>query len=156
MAKTIALANIKPLEPYTNNSGRMECICLNEGCPRQGRPVKVLIKAVRRGAMACKYCARRAIDPDEAVATMRERGQVEPSALYVRVDDPWLGICLRCQRSVHPRLHDVMQGQGACLHCAPDTPLSKKQAWQRALVYRFRPSDPEGFQSTTSPGRGPV
>lgn len=54
LAKTIALANIKLLEPYTNNSSRMECICLNEACPREGRPIKALIKAVRRGAMACK------------------------------------------------------------------------------------------------------
>ncbi|MFJ6530359.1 hypothetical protein ACIQMZ_34525 [Streptomyces longwoodensis] len=154
LAKTIAAANIKPLEPYTNNSSRMECICLNEACPREGKPIKVLIKAVRRGAMACKYCARRAIHPDEAVAIMREKGRVEPATAYVRVDDPWPGTCLRCRERVQPRLHDVMQGQGACLHCAPNTPLTKQQAWERAIAYRFRPSDAEAFKNTNTPWAG--
>ncbi|MFF5985385.1 hypothetical protein ACFY78_41810 [Streptomyces olindensis] len=154
LAQTIAAANIKPLEPYTNNSTRMESICLNEACPREGKPIKVLIKAVRRGAVACKHCARRAIDPAAAVAIMREKGLVEPSTSYVRVDDPWPGTCLRCHRMVQPRLHDVMQGQGACRHCAPNTPLSKQQAWDRAVAYRFRPSDPEAFRSTNTPWAG--
>jgi len=154
LAQTIALANIKPLEPYTNNSTRLESICLNEACPREGKPIKVLIKAVRRGAMACKYCARRAIDPDAAIAIMREKGRVAPSTVYVRVDEPWPGTCLRCDRMVQPRLHDVMQGQGACLHCAPNTPLTKQQAWSRAVAYRFLPSDPAAFKNTNAPWAG--
>ncbi|MEU7045931.1 hypothetical protein AB0A77_33405 [Streptomyces varsoviensis] len=154
LAKTIAKANVKLLEPYTNNRTRVESICLNQGCPRQNKPIKVLIKAVRRGAMACKYCAQRAIDPDAAVAIMRRKGLVEPTAAYERVDEPWPGICQRCRRVVQPRLHDVMQGQGACVHCSPNTPLTKQQAWDRAMSYRFRPSDPDAFESTNTPWAG--
>ncbi|MER5540425.1 hypothetical protein [Streptomyces mirabilis] len=154
LATTIAKANIKLLEPYTNSRTRVESICLNEGCPRQGKPIKVLIKAVRRGAMACKYCAQRAIDPDVAVAIMRHRGLVEPTSAYERVDEPWPGICRRCRRAVKPRLHDVMRGQGACFYCAPNTPLTKEQAWDRAISYRFRPHDADAFESTNTPWAG--
>ncbi|MFJ5829542.1 hypothetical protein [Streptomyces sp. NPDC093089] len=154
LAKTIAEANIRPLEPYTNNRTRMESICLNKDCPRQGKSIKVLVKAVRQGAMACKYCAKRAIDPDAAVAIMRQKGLVEPTTVYERVDEPWPAICQRCHRAVQPRLHDVMQGQGACIYCAPNTPLTKQQAWDRALSYRFRPHDPDAFKGTNTPWAG--
>ncbi|WP_157869086.1 hypothetical protein [Streptomyces atriruber] len=150
LARTITKANIKLLEPYTNNRTRVQSICLNEGCPRQGKPIKVLVKAVRGGAMACKYCAQRAIDPDVAVAIMRDQGLVEPSSAYKRVDEPWPGVCQRCLCPVQPRLHDVMRGQGACIFCAPNTPLTKQQAWDRALSYRFRPHDPDAFKGTNT------
>ncbi|WP_405474931.1 hypothetical protein [Streptomyces sp. NBC_00009] len=154
LARTIAKANIQLLEPYTNNRTSVGSLCLNEGCPRAGKPIKVSIKTVRQGAMACKYCARRAIDPDVAVTVMRDKGCVEPSTVYARVDVPWPGTCLRCQRAVKPRLHDVMQGQGACMYCAPNTPLSLEQAWARAIAYRFRPDDPEGFKNTNASWAG--
>jgi hypothetical protein len=154
LAKSIAGAHIKPLEPYAKNSTRVTSLCLNEGCPRDGRPIEVLIKAVREGAMACKYCAKRAIDPDFAVKIMLEQGRVLPKAPYVRVDERWLGECLRCHREVSPRLHDVMRGQGACIHCAPNTPLTKEQAWDRAISYRFRPNDRDAFKNTYTPWAG--
>ena len=154
LLRTITRANIEPLEPYQNNSTRMECRCLNVGCPRKGKPIKVLIKAVRRGSMACRYCAQRAIHPDDAVEIMEEKGHVRPKAPYVRVDEPWPGECLRCHRDVKPRLHDVMNGQGACIYCAPNTPLNKEQAWDRALSYRFRPDDPDAFKNTNDPWPG--
>ncbi|MFG2825176.1 hypothetical protein ACGFX4_37840 [Kitasatospora sp. NPDC048365] len=154
LAHTIAKANVRLLEPYANNSTRVQAICLNEGCPRWPKPIGVLIKTVRSGAMACKYCARRAIDPDHAEAVMVRQGQVQPTAPYARVDEPWPGECLRCGREVSPRLHDVMQGQGGCLHCASNAPLSKEQAWARALSYRFLPDDPAAFKSTNTPWSG--
>jgi hypothetical protein len=47
-----------------------------------------------------------------------------------------------------------MQGQGACRRCAPNAPLAKPQAWERAVAYRFRPDDPDAFESTNTPRMG--
>ncbi|MGW0999578.1 hypothetical protein ACWD5V_41185 [Streptomyces sp. NPDC002523] len=139
LARTIAKANIQLLEPYTNNRTSVESLCPNEGCPRVGKPIKVSIKTVRQGALACKYCARRAIDPDAAAAVMRDKGRVQPSTAYERVDVPWPG---------------MMQGQGACVYCAPNTPLTLEQARARAIAYRFRPGDREEFKNTNAAWAG--
>ena len=104
--------------------------------------------------MACRFCAKRAIHPDDAVEIMEETGHLRPKVPYVRVDKPWLGECMRCHQVVEPRLHDVMNGQGACVYWAPNTPLTNEQAWDRALSYRFRPNDPDAFKSTNDPWPG--
>ncbi|MEU9214524.1 hypothetical protein AB0D27_43360 [Streptomyces sp. NPDC048415] len=40
------------------------------------------------------------------------------------------------------------------MDCAPNTPLTKQQAWDRALSYRFRPHDPDAFENTNTPWAG--
>ena len=157
LAMAAATANIQPLEPYRNNSTGWECLCLNEGCPRTlaGKPIKVLMKVVRRGGMACRYCSRKEIHPDDAAAMMIEHGRVQPKVLYPGIDQPWLGDCLRCGEEVRPRLHDVKNGgQGGCARCAPNAPLTLDQAWDRAISYRFRPLDKFAFRNTNAPWDG--
>ncbi|MGW9030263.1 hypothetical protein ACWGQ5_40490, partial [Streptomyces sp. NPDC055722] len=149
LAKTIAWANIKPLEPYTNNRTRMESICVDEGCPRDGKPIKVLVKAVRQGATACKYCAQRAIDPDVAVGIMRKKGLVEPATAYVRVDEPWPSTCRRCHGQVQPRLHydgfargsrcRAVSGSTSQLPAAPTTPPSASTTTRSSTRWRSTP-----------------
>ncbi|MCX5215740.1 hypothetical protein OG689_42050 [Kitasatospora sp. NBC_00240] len=152
---SIVAANIEPLEPYRNNSTPWKCRCLNQGCPRKGKPIKVTMKTVRRGGMACKYCARHEIHPDDAFEMMLELGQVRPTAPYPGVDQPWPGDCLRCGSRVSPRLHDVKNGgQGACQDCAPNTPLTPAQAWDRAVSYRVLPNDKAAFRNTNTPWEG--
>lgn len=154
LLKSIATANIQPLEPYEKNSKPWACLCLNVGCPRKGKPIKVIMKVVRAGGMACRYCSRKEIHPDDAAEMMVASGRVQPKAPYPGVDKPWLGECLRCHKDVNPRLNDVRNGQGACIHCAPNTPLTKEQAWDRAISYRVLPGDLETFKGTNTPWPG--
>ncbi|MGI5292748.1 hypothetical protein ACQEVF_56885 [Nonomuraea polychroma] len=154
LMKSVLAANIEPLEPYQNNSTAWKCRCLDVDCPRKGKPIKVLMKVVRAGGMACRYCSRREIHPDDAVEMMVEKGRVRPKEPYPGSDTPWLGECLRCHEEVKPRLQDVRNGQGACISCAPNAPLTKEQAWERAISYRVIPDDPDAFKNTNAPWAG--
>ncbi|MER7541301.1 hypothetical protein ABTX77_42220 [Streptomyces sp. NPDC097704] len=154
LAKTVAAANIEPLEPYEKNSKPWSCRCLNAGCPRDGKPIKVLVKVIRAGGMACRYCSQKEIHADDALKMMMDLGKVKPKVPYPGVDKQWLGECLRCHEAVTPRLHDVRNGQGGCIHCAPNTPLTPEQAWERALSYRVLPDDPHAFENTNTPWAG--
>ncbi|MFD8431756.1 hypothetical protein ACFV1R_29600 [Streptomyces coelicoflavus] len=154
LAKSVVAANIEPLEPYEKNSKGWACRCLNVGCPREGKPIKVLMKVVRAGGMACRFCSKKEIHPDDAFKMMVDSGLVEPKVPYPGIDIPWLGECLRCHTDVTPRLNDVRNGQGACIHCAPNTPLTPEQAWDRALSYRVLPDDLHAFKSTNTPWPG--
>lgn len=117
LLRSIVAANIEPLEPYKNNSTGWACRCLNIGCPRKGKPIKVLMKVVRSGGMACRFCSKHEIHPDDAFEEMVAKGHVRPKVPYPGVDKPWLGDCLRCSCEVEPRLHDVTNGgQGGCFH----------------------------------------
>ncbi|MFF5393420.1 hypothetical protein ACFY5H_34840 [Streptomyces sp. NPDC013012] len=154
LARSVATANIEPLEPYEKNSKGWSCHCLNVGCPRDGKPIKVLMKVVRAGGMACRFCSKKEVHPDDATKMMVGSGRVEPKVPYPGIDKPWLGECLRCRKDVTPRLNDVRNGQGACIYCAPNTPLTPEQAWDRSLSYRVLPDDLHAFKNTNTPWPG--
>lgn len=147
--KTIAVSNIKPLEPYRNNHAKWSCECLNKDCPRAGKPIEVILKVVRAGGMACQYCSGHRIDADVAAHQMITLGQVQPATPYRRVDEPWPGTCLRCHQPASPSLHDVRQGQGGCASCAPNRPLTPDEAWNRAVAYRMLPDDKDAWVNTS-------
>lgn len=155
LLKLVVEANIEPLEPYKNNKTGWKCRCLNVDCPRKGKPIKVLVKVVRAGGMACRYCSQHEIHPDDAFEEMLSKGLVKPKVPYPGIDKPWLGDCTRCGSEVQPRLHDVRNGgQGACINCAPNRPLTEDEAWDRATSYRVMPNEKADFRNTYTPWPG--
>ena len=75
---TMRAAGVEPLEPYPGSHAPWRCRCLT--C---GREVTPRYGLVSRDGGGCRYCASRAVDPAEAVDTMRRAG-AEPLEPYLR------------------------------------------------------------------------
>ena len=104
-------AGYEPLEPYVNSGHKWKCRCLNCGeatTPTYGEA---------RVGSRCKYCARKAVTPDDAVALMR-KGGFEPMERYPGSMEPWMCRHLECGGIRFPRYAHVQQGRRACKVCS--------------------------------------
>lgn len=104
-------ANIKPLEPYKDSGTRWKSQCLV--CKKNISPT---YNTVQQRGSACKYCAKKFIDADDAISAMR-KAKLEPLVPYPGSQKPWLCKCLRCGREVQPAYTSI-QGRGrGCVYC---------------------------------------
>lgn len=106
--KRALAAGFEPLEPYVNSRTPWRCRC--QVC---GKTVAIRLGSLR----GCKWCARLAVDPDDASATMREAG-LAPKAPYPGCQKPWLCVCLECGAEVTPQYANVRIGQRGCAPCS--------------------------------------
>ena len=104
-------ANIKPLEPYKDSGTRWKSQCLV--CKKNISPT---YNTVQQRGSACKYCAKKFIDPEDAIGAMR-KAKLEPLVPYPGSQKPWLCKCLRCNREVQPALTSIQSGQKGCVYC---------------------------------------
>ena len=105
-------AGLQPIEPYPGSGSPWRCICTRCGAdtsPRYGN--------IRSGQGGCAACAGKLPDLDAVVAEMKRAG-VTPLQPYPGANTPWLSRCVRCRRTVTPRLGNIRIGQGACKFCA--------------------------------------
>jgi len=99
-------AGYEPLEPYVNSSHRWRCRCVQ--CGRETFP---RYDEARIGSR-CVYCARKKLDPTDAVKLMKDAG-FEPLEAYPGSMDPWE--CRHsCGRIVRPRYAHIQQGRRGC------------------------------------------
>ncbi len=104
---------VTPQEPYTHNAKKWHCICNN--C---GRNVYPTWNTVQQGRSACAYCARRLVEPNEAIVRMKERG-AEPQTPYPGARERWKCICKKCGREIYPDYSSVVnEGNNPCGYCA--------------------------------------
>ena len=104
---------VTPQEPYIHNGKKWHCIC--NAC---GRNVYPTWNTVQQGRSACAYCARRMVEPNEAIARMRERG-AEPQIPYPGARERWKCICKKCGREIYPDYSSVVnEGNNPCGYCA--------------------------------------
>jgi hypothetical protein len=101
----------EPLEPYVNSSHKWKCRCLF--CNRTTTPT---YDEARVGSR-CKYCAKKAVTPEDAVALMR-KGGFEPMEEYPGSMEPWMCRHLQCGEIRFPRYAHVQQGRRACKSCS--------------------------------------
>jgi recombinational DNA repair protein (RecF pathway) len=104
-------ANIKPLEPYKDSGTKWKSQCLV--CKKSINPT---YNSVQQRGSACKYCAKKFIDPDDAISVMRN-AKLEPLVSYPGSQKPWLCKCLRCGRQVQPAYTTIQGGQKGCVYC---------------------------------------
>ena len=109
-ASVMRAAGLEPLEHYRNvmTPWRSQC----RTC---GREVSPLLNNIKKGQGGCIWCARGAVDPDDAAATMRSAG-LEPLTAYPGRQTPWPCRCQRCHQTVSPRYGAVLAGSG-CRYC---------------------------------------
>lgn len=104
-------ANYEPLEPYLNSGHKWKCRCLV--CGRDTTPT---YEEARIGSR-CKYCAKKAVAPEDAVLVMR-KGGFEPMEDYPGSMEPWMCRHLQCGGIRFPRYAHVQQGRRACKTCS--------------------------------------
>ena len=104
-------AGYEPLEPYVNSGHKWKCRCLV--CDRTTTPTY----GEARIGSRCKYCAKKAVTPEDAVLLMRNGG-FEPMEDYPGSMEPWMCRHLQCGGVRFPRYAHVQQGRRACKTCS--------------------------------------
>ena len=104
-------ANIKPLEPYKDSGTKWNSQCLI--CKKNISPT---YNSVQQRGSACKYCAKKFIDAEDAINIML-KAKLEPLVPYPGSQKPWICKCLRCGRKVQPALTTIQSGQKGCVYC---------------------------------------
>jgi hypothetical protein len=104
-------AGYEPLEPYVNSGHQWKCRCLT--CGKETTPSY----GEARIGSRCKYCANKAITPEDAVELM-QRGGFEPLEPYPGSMNPWMCRHNECGEIMSPRYAHVQQGRRACQHCS--------------------------------------
>lgn len=82
-----------------------------------------------------------AVTNDVASADMRRLGNAEPLEPYPGgARRRWKCQCLNpgCGKIIYPNRNNVMSGQGACKHCAPNAPVSPAAAAAAMLAHGFK------------------
>ena len=120
-------AGYEPLEPYVNSGHKWRCLCLS--CGRETTPT---YNEARVGS-GCKYCARKAVTPEDAVELMRAGG-FEPLEQYPGAMRPWLCRHLQCGELMTPIYAHVQQGRRSCKKCSLE---------HMAELFRLDPIDAE-------------
>ena len=71
--------------------------------------------SVSRGS-GCKYCSHRAVDPEDAVASMKKRGfkTLKP---FPGATKPWEVECLKCKKRFHTVFHSLST-TNSCKYCS--------------------------------------
>ena len=100
----------KTLVPYPGSNKPWEVKCIK--CKKITSPTYWSV-ATGKG---CKYCAKRAVDPEDAVTAMRKRGfkTLKP---YPGAVEPWLVQCLTCKRKFETFFHSLRTTNG-CKYCS--------------------------------------
>ena len=104
-------AGYEPLEPYVNSGHQWKCRCLT--CGKETTPSY----GEARIGSRCKFCANKAITPEDAVDLMR-RGGFEPLEPYPGSMNPWMCRHNECGEIMSPRYAHVQQGRRGCQQCS--------------------------------------
>ena len=103
-------AGFKTLVPYPGGSNpwKSQCIrCKKITYPRYSSTVQ---------GIGCKYCGNRAVDPKDAVASMKKRGfkTLEP---FPGATKSWAVQCIKCKKRYKTQFHSLNTRNG-CKYCA--------------------------------------
>ncbi len=83
-----------------------------------GKQVSPALGNIRAGAKPCKFCAGKAVDPNDAANLITSRG-LTPLVEYPGAAVPWQCLCNTCGREVSPMYSNLRNGSsGGCKFCA--------------------------------------
>jgi hypothetical protein len=114
--KIMLLSDFDPLEEYQGADKKWKCKCIKCGeisFPR--------LASVKKGSR-CISCRRsqsadkRRISQDAAIASMK-KAKLRPLEPYTNSNTKWKCECLKCGKTVYPRLISINQGRGGCEFC---------------------------------------
>ncbi len=123
-------AGLEPQEQYPGSKASWKV--KHSGC---GRIFTVEYQNIRKSS-SCRYCAGKAVIPEEAVALMKKSG-LYPLAAYPGSKKPWKMKCGVCKRIIYPTYASTVSRNGGCTYCSGhkvDTKDAKKLMLQNGLT----------------------
>ena len=102
-------AGFKTLVPYPGGNKPWKSQCLK--CKKIFSPQYTSVKL----GFGCKYCAHKAVDPEDAISSMKKRGfkTLEP---YPGSNEPWNVQCLKCKRKFSTYFYST-NDKTRCKYC---------------------------------------
>ena len=133
-------AGFKAIAPFPGGNKPWRSQCLT--CKKIFSPSFTNIKM----GHGCKYCAKRAVDPKDAVSAMKKRGfkTLEPFPGAVK---PWLVKCLICKREFDSVFHSLNTTTG-CKFCS-GVAIVESELLERLKELKLKPL--EKYQSAKIP-----
>lgn len=138
--KIMLKSHLKPLEPYqgADKKWKSECLVCGEiSYPR--------LSSVQKGS-GCLFCGRnrtadkKRMNQDDAIAIMLN-ADLKPLVPYVNSSTRWTCECLKCGKTVHPRLISIRQGRGGCEYCGGSAkdPIDAVEVMRKAGLEPLEP-----------------
>ena len=109
---TFLSSGLRPIEPFptTRRGWRSECMAC-------GASVAPFLSSVERGG-GCRYCAGKAVDPEDAVRLMNQQGFI-PLTEFPGALKPWESECMSCHKISTPTYATVNSKKSGCRFCNP-------------------------------------
>ncbi len=138
--KIMMKSGFKTLVPYPGSNKPWKAKCVK--CKKITSPT---YWSVATGT-GCKYCGKRAVDPEDAVAAMRKRGfkTLKP---YPGAVEPWLVRCLACKREFESVFHSL-KTKTKCKYCS-NVAVDELELLKRLKELRLKPL--EKYKSAKTP-----
>ncbi|MFC9616601.1 hypothetical protein [Streptomyces sp. NPDC056938] len=113
-AKAVMIAHdLWPIADFPGTSAPWPCVCM-----KCGESVKPRYAGTAYRGSRCKFCSKKAVNPETAMTNMIERSYW-PLADFPGTRTPWLCACMECGEFVSPRYSSIVNsGQGGCSNCA--------------------------------------
>lgn len=126
-AKAVMIAHdLWPIVDFPGTSPPWLCVCM-----KCGEFVKPSYAGSAYRGSRCKFCSKKAVNPETAKGNMIERGYW-PLADFPGTRAPWLSACMECGEFIRPRYSSIVNsGQGGCFNCA----TSGFRESEPALIY---------------------
>jgi len=133
-------SGFKTLAPYPGSNKPWKAKCIK--CKKITSPTYWSV-ATGKG---CKYCAKRAVDPEDAVTAMRKRGfkTLKP---YPGAVEPWLVQCLTCKREFESVFHSL-KTKTKCKYCS-NVAVDELDLLKRLKELKLKPL--EKYKSAKTP-----
>jgi len=132
-ANILLKSGFKPLEPYKNSRTKWKCKCIK--CKKISYP---MLKHVKFYGTKCRYCEGTLVDELDAIRFMK-KNRFLPLIKYPGSQQPWKSQCLKCHKVSSPRYSHVVQRGHCCKFCAPNSKISKKDAFAQFRKQGFTP-----------------
>lgn len=117
--------------PGANKTWKSKC----KKCKKVTSPTFTSIKK----GIGCKYCAKKAVDPKDAIKAMRKRGfkTLEPFPGAIK---PWKVQCLDCKRKFETAFHSL-NTINRCKYCS-GVKLDQSDVQKYLLKLKLKPLEP--------------
>ena len=142
--KILKRNKLKPLEPYKGNKHPWKCI--HTPC---GKTVTPRYNSLQKGQGPCKYCARKAIDPGDAVALFLSKN-LKPLEPYSGDNKkPWRAVHIPCGNEVSPTYNIIQSDESIGCHFCSDQFVDPDEAFQFLVSKNLQPLVP--YPGTKNP-----
>jgi hypothetical protein len=130
-------AGLKPLDQYVNSKKPWKCIHI-----KCGRVVSPTYNGIQRGQGACKYCAGKAVSPEDAKKLFLANNLKPLEPYSGNNKKPWRSIHIPCGNEVSPSYNIIQRQESIGCHFCSDQFIDPDEAYRYYLTKDLQPLEP--------------